>query len=265
VTTAPAVSGAAAGSILLAEDNDINALLATTLLEAAGYQVTRVENGARAVEAVREGRFDLVLMDVQMPVLDGLQAARLIRAIDGPAANLPILALTANAMRADRRACLAAGMDDFIAKPFSAEAFLSVVAHYAAFGGVRPSQDTGDEPDLDADQFARLARLLSPEELRGMAEEHLRHVEQLLGKMDQALAKPDWTALRQAAHACRGSWAELGGRRVQRLARSLEAACRAADADHATSLVAEVREACAEAASRLITELAARPAARRAV
>ena len=123
------------GRILLAEDNDINALLATTLLEAAGYEVSRVDNGAKAVQAAEGGVFDLILMDVQMPVMDGLKASRLIRGSDGHAAATPIVALTANAMQADRDACLAAGMDDFITKPIVAGAFLEVVSMFARPAG----------------------------------------------------------------------------------------------------------------------------------
>ena len=118
--------------ILLAEDNDVNALLATTLLQAVGYEVTRVENGAKAVQVADERAFDLILMDVQMPVLDGLEATRRIRGLSGRSAVRPIVALTANAMRADREACLAAGMDDFIAKPIVAQSFLEMVAAYAS-------------------------------------------------------------------------------------------------------------------------------------
>jgi len=112
----------------LAEDNAINVLLATTLLEAVGYHVTTASNGAEAVEAVRRARYDLILMDVHMPVMDGLEATRRIRALGGEAATLPIVAMTANAMASDQEACLAAGMDDFVSKPFDPDAFLSVVA-----------------------------------------------------------------------------------------------------------------------------------------
>jgi signal transduction histidine kinase/CheY-like chemotaxis protein len=118
------------GRILLAEDNDINAMVAMTLLEAVGYEVTRGENGAEAVAAARTQAYDLILMDMQMPVMDGLEAARRIRSGAGPCASTPIVALTANAMRTDRDACLAAGMDDFVAKPIVAEAFLGVVARH---------------------------------------------------------------------------------------------------------------------------------------
>ena len=137
-----------AGRILLAEDNDINALLATTLLEAAGYDVNRVEDGAMAVQAARDGTFDLILMDVQMPVMDGLKASRLIRQSSGRAATTPIVALTANAMQADRDACLAAGMDEFITKPIVAQTFLEVVSMFAQPAGAagRPHDDLVARP-----------------------------------------------------------------------------------------------------------------------
>jgi signal transduction histidine kinase/CheY-like chemotaxis protein len=116
------------GRVLVAEDNAINVLLARTLLESVGYSVETVANGADAVEAARLGGFDLILMDVQMPVMDGLQASRKIRALPGERGAVPIVAMTANAVKSDRNACLDAGMDDFISKPFNAEAFLRVVA-----------------------------------------------------------------------------------------------------------------------------------------
>ena len=116
--------------VLLAEDNAINTLLATTLLEAVGYSVETVVNGAQAVEAAQRSRYDLILMDVHMPLMDGLEASRRIRALAGAAGSVPIVAMTANAMKSDREACLAAGMSDFVSKPIDADAFLAVVARY---------------------------------------------------------------------------------------------------------------------------------------
>jgi signal transduction histidine kinase/DNA-binding response OmpR family regulator len=118
--------------VLLAEDNAINTLLATTLLETVGYVVESVVNGALAVEAVQRSRFDIILMDVHMPVMDGLEASRRIRALGGEFASVPIVAMTANAMTSDRDSCLAVGMTDFVSKPFDPDAFLTVVAHYVA-------------------------------------------------------------------------------------------------------------------------------------
>ena len=140
-TTPQPSASISAGRVLLAEDNMINTLLATTLLETVGYSVETVTNGAEAVEAVRRAPFDLVLMDVHMPVMDGLEASRQIRAADGDWASVPIVAMTANAMTSDRDACLMAGMNDFVSKPFDAEAFLTVVARYVEQGRAAPQAE----------------------------------------------------------------------------------------------------------------------------
>jgi len=103
--------------VLLAEDNPVNALLARTLLARAGCVVEVVSDGEQAVAAAARGDWDVVLLDLRMPVLDGLGAARRIRALRGPAAQMPLVALTADASEEDRQAVLAAGLDDFVTKP----------------------------------------------------------------------------------------------------------------------------------------------------
>ena len=117
----------AVGRVLLVEDNEINTLLARILLEQVGLTVTSVGNGLEAVEAFSAEPFDLVLMDIQMPVMDGVEATRRIRIQEGDARRTPIIAMTANAMKRDREACLEAGMDDFVAKPLDANLFLTTV------------------------------------------------------------------------------------------------------------------------------------------
>jgi CheY-like chemotaxis protein len=103
--------------ILLAEDNPVNQKLAVKLLEKQGHTVTMASDGRRAVEAFIAGSFDLILMDVHMPEMDGLEATRRIRELEGNSVRIPIIALTALAMAGDREICLAAGMDGFVAKP----------------------------------------------------------------------------------------------------------------------------------------------------
>ncbi|MCP4770683.1 MAG: response regulator [Planctomycetes bacterium] len=107
--------------VLVAEDNETNQKLAGLMLKKLGCETHIVENGADAVTAVQIMQFDLVLMDCQMPVMDGFGSTRQIRALDDPAAGLPIIALTANAMRGDQEACLDAGMDDYLTKPINLE------------------------------------------------------------------------------------------------------------------------------------------------
>ncbi len=113
--------------LLLAEDNLVNQKVATRMLERAGYRVDVVANGKAAVEAVRQRHYDLVLMDCQMPELDGFAATRAIRASGGSESFVPIVALTAHALKGDREACLAAGMDGYVAKPIDRAELLDVI------------------------------------------------------------------------------------------------------------------------------------------
>jgi CheY-like chemotaxis protein len=115
-------------SILLAEDNSMNKRLATRLLEKRGHKITSVSNGREALEALEQARFDVILMDVQMPVMDGWMATQAIRERErGTEEHVPILALTAHAMKHDQEQCLAAGMDGYLSKPFQpAELYAAV-------------------------------------------------------------------------------------------------------------------------------------------
>lgn len=113
--------------VLLAEDNQINAILTASLLTRAGHQVDRVANGREVLEVLQHTPYDLILMDMRMPELDGLETTRKIRANEGPSQHMAIIALTANATEQDRRACLAAGMDDFLTKPLVSSALYEVL------------------------------------------------------------------------------------------------------------------------------------------
>jgi CheY-like chemotaxis protein len=103
--------------ILLAEDSEPNRLVAKSILSRVGYSVEAVENGAQAVSAVKAKNYGLVLMDVAMPEMDGLDATRAIRALPGEASRVPIVAMTAGAFSEDKQQCLDAGMDDYLSKP----------------------------------------------------------------------------------------------------------------------------------------------------
>jgi CheY-like chemotaxis protein len=112
--------------ILLAEDNAVNQRLATVMLEKAGYAVRAVDNGREAIKALEEERFDLVLMDVQMPEMDGFQATRAIRE-RSEWQDLPVIAMTAHAMKGDRERCLEAGMDDYVSKPIQRDELFKAI------------------------------------------------------------------------------------------------------------------------------------------
>ncbi|MBX7160041.1 MAG: response regulator [Acidimicrobiia bacterium] len=128
-------------SVLVVEDNQVNQRVARRMLERWGHQVSVVENGAQAVAAVAEDDVDVVLMDIQMPVMDGLEAARRIRAAEaGSTRHLPIVALTAHAMAGDRERCLDAGMDAYVTKPFNAETLGAALATVTGANGAAPGR-----------------------------------------------------------------------------------------------------------------------------
>ncbi len=117
---------------LVAEDNPVNQILATKLLERAGWEVTMVSTGAAAVAAHAQARFDAILMDVEMPEMDGFEATKAIRHAEGPLRRTPILAMTATAMIGDREKCIAAGMDDYVSKPIVVETLYAALDRWSA-------------------------------------------------------------------------------------------------------------------------------------
>lgn len=124
-------SSGSRGRLLLAEDNEMNQAVATHMLRRLGYEVEVVMNGAEAVDALRRKSYHLVLMDCEMPELNGYDATRIIRSLEGDAARTPIVAMTAHAMQGDRERCLAAGMDDHLPKPFRKEDLKEMVERWA--------------------------------------------------------------------------------------------------------------------------------------
>ncbi len=132
--------------ILLAEDNPVNQLLAMRMLENAGHAVTVAGDGAQALEAVRRNRFDLVLMDVQMPVLDGLEATKTLRneELARGGGRVPVIAMTASAMQGDRERCLAAGMDEYVSKPIDMRQLQAAMERVTA----RDAAPSDDRPEI---------------------------------------------------------------------------------------------------------------------
>ena len=146
VETQPVAAAAGVGRVLLAEDHEVNQLVAATLLRRAGYTVDTVENGAEALAAVERGSYDVVLMDIHMPVMDGAEALRRIRALPGGSGAVPVIALTAHAMQGVRQEYLAAGFDEYIAKPFDQATLLSVVGRHTGL----VQREFEDDPEMEA-------------------------------------------------------------------------------------------------------------------
>jgi PAS domain S-box-containing protein len=215
------------GRVLLVEDNELNQQVAAELLYAMGCQVDIAGNGREALEQLERQRYDLVFMDMQMPVLDGLAATRELRQRP-ELADLPVVAMTANAMREDREACQAAGMNDFISKPFEPQTLHAVLQRWLPVD-VQQLQDA--QPVAPAqtlqlqgvDVAAGLRRVLGNEALyRQLLGQFLVGQEPLLERLDDALALGDLATAERLAHSCKGVAATLGADALAEAAGALE-------------------------------------------
>ena len=189
----PGPEPAPAGRILVVEDAAINRELACTVLRAAGHAVEVAEDGFAAVRAAETLDLDLVLMDIQMPGIDGMMATRLIRCLPGRAATVPVIAMTANVLPDQIRAFAAAGMDDHFAKPFRPAELQALVARWLAVPR-RELEAAAPDATLDRERFAESAALLPPETLVRL----LRHFQ---ADVEAAFAEGEAApALRARAH-----------------------------------------------------------------
>ncbi|HWY72463.1 MAG TPA: response regulator [Burkholderiaceae bacterium] len=268
------------GRILLAEDNPVNQAVAQNMIEAIGCDLRIVANGVQAVEALAASRFDLVLMDCQMPEMDGYAATAAIRAAearrgvsggpsDGRAAHIPIIALTAHAMEGDRDASLAAGMDDHLSKPFSLDGLRAVLQRWmppdrvAAPGPAgrheATAADIEDDPALPArlDQ-SRLNTLRSmksagPDLVERVVRLFLETTPGIMAKLGSAALSGDAQEIGRAAHTLRGSGRELGALRFAQLCEDVEILVRTGKVIEASSILPELEREY-EWARRLLTE-----------
>jgi PAS domain S-box-containing protein len=239
--------------VLVAEDNKINQQLTAMILRSAGHEVAVVENGEQAVEAVRKGAYDVVLMDVQMPVLDGIQATVRIRALPPPANSVTIIAVTAHAMNGAREQYLAMGVDDYMAKPIDARTLIGKLA------GLSPQPDTdraADDPALDRPQLESLAAHLPADSVRQLLASFPDQIHSQIASIETLSAVADLAALAREAHTLAGCSGNFGARRLSRLAREIKAACEEADAEGAVRVVARLRVAAVDASAALSDWLA---------
>ncbi len=239
--------------ILLAEDNKINQMFATALLKKAGHSVDVVENGLQAVDAVRHEDYDVVLMDVQMPELDGIGAMREIRTFGLPKSAVPIIAMTANAMAGAEAEYLSAGMDDYVSKPVQSDLLLQKLSRIAAGIGQRPpapvmstvinptDRDTIPElPVLDAGKLEILAGALSLGAVRDFLTLYCTDTEAHIGRIHAAVIEADFRIAARLAHEVVSTAGNIGVEQVSALARALETACMNGDADVAVTITSDL-------------------------
>jgi two-component system sensor histidine kinase/response regulator len=220
--TAPRATGPHPLHVLLAEDNAVNRRLVTAILEKQNHRVVSVGSGRHAVEAVDGEAFDVVLMDLQMPGMGGIEATGIIRAAEvGTGRHLPIVALTAHAMKGDREAAMASGMDAYLAKPVRPNELLAVLHGLMGFAAIEPQSEPAPEPAFDAaDVLTRVEgdRALLAE----LVSIFLAESPTWLAEIRRCVSGGDAKGLERAAHTLRGSVGSLGARVAALAALALE-------------------------------------------
>ncbi len=220
--------------ILLAEDNLVNQTVALAILERLGYHADAAANGAEAVRALETISYDLVLMDCQMPEMDGYRAAAMIRSADSAVRNhqIPIIAMTARAMPGDRETCIAAGMNDYIAKPVAPHELAAVIARWLAPGPSRPgpaaqdagaglAPESGEKQIFDRDDlYERLGGF--DDLVREVIQAFLDDTPGQLITLRQGLGKEDADLVRRQAHSIKGAAGNAGAPALQETAAAID-------------------------------------------
>ncbi|MEM7042556.1 MAG: response regulator, partial [Pseudomonadota bacterium] len=249
-------------SILVAEDHAVNQDLIQEALSQLGCETDLVEDGAAAIRAFEHGGHDLILMDCQMPHVDGFQATRAIRDLErrnGDPDHIPIVALTANAMEGDRDRCLAAGMNDYLTKPFMQADLIAVLLRWLPDGkspsaderAVAESTPTPAEASVDADTSgvidpAALDRIREMAGSKGdglltkVIGRYLEKTPELMADLTAAAQRSDYDQVRQIAHSLKSSSANLGAVSLSEQCKEVETACRAGEVDQVDATVEKI-------------------------
>ena len=235
--------------VLLVEDNKVNQQLALRFLERLGQKADLAANGAEAVEAAAATAYDLILMDMQMPVMDGIEAARAIRNGHGPNKTAPIIAMTANASDEDRDACHEAGMNGFEPKPITLRRLHQVLAGIAERSGIKPalnSQPRAEAPQppgdgIDAARKAELIDVLGEDIFQELVASFLKDADALVRDYRQACAAGNAEDADRALHTLKGAAANVGFKAVAEVAQSIREAQGTENSDRLTALLASYR------------------------
>ena len=227
--------------VLLVEDTPANQKVVNAILNKRGHQVSIAGNGRDAVDLMQREQFDVVLMDVQMPTMDGFQATEAIRRFEDERAEIPIIAMTAHAMRGDRERCLEAGMDDYISKPIDAKQLIELIDRHTAGHTI---EETPAPPSPTTEANSRINRHGALQRLGGdvdlladMIGFFIEDVPALLETARNTLESEDLPELRRAAHSIKGLAANLGAATAIDSARAVEDAAKVNDLRRARDLM----------------------------
>lgn len=243
--------------ILLVEDNAINREVARQMLVRDGHRVTEAEDGHRGIDAASERAFDVILMDISMPGLDGISAARAIRDGKGPNVATPIVAATAHALPEEVRAFRAAGMNTVLTKPITGTSLrraLAAAVSGEAGHGLDPEPDAAlDAPTLDRNHFEDLREDLPPDRLRSILGQFVAEIDAFLAGLPVQLARPEpgFAMLGAEAHRLAGSAGVFGAMRMVALLRQMQADAQAGDAEDLRERSQDLADAWREARAAL--------------
>ncbi|HEX2059277.1 MAG TPA: response regulator, partial [Thermoanaerobaculia bacterium] len=234
--------------VLVVEDNSVNQLVALGQLQRLGHECVVAAGGREAIELLRESAFDLVLMDCQMPDMDGYEATRRIRQLDGPSSKIPIIAITAHALAGEREKCIAAGMNDYLAKPVSLEQLGAVLRLWANKSSSAPTESTPDmlvddeHQVLDRERVSSFLAISRTQEgfLDGLVRTFRQDVPSRLDALRAAAASGDAHDLALAAHALKSSSGSVGARRMYAVCAQIEQSARAGRLDGAAAAIEQL-------------------------
>ena len=244
------------GRILLAEDNPVNQEVATAMLQKSGLQVEIAHNGQQAVDLASTKQFDLILMDCQMPVMDGYQATAIIRQQQQQNSYLPVIAVTANALEGDRTRCLQAGMDDYLTKPYSLIQLQQMLSRWLPEKNPTSGMPAETAPLSDTCPAAHTATTLNTKQLEQIraldssGSDVLLHrilrafldtTSESVSQIEQAVTQGDAEGLRRIAHTLKSSCANVGADTLSELFRKMEKAGRTGEHTAANSLLDDIR------------------------
>ncbi|MCK4224314.1 MAG: response regulator [candidate division Zixibacteria bacterium] len=235
--------------ILLAEDNPMNQKLAVALLKKAGFSVDAVENGRMVIEALDRTTYNLILMDVQMPKMDGFEATKAIRERKDEKKHTPIVAMTAHAMKGDRERCLNSGMDDYISKPIEPQELFDAIEKWTKSYDPRKGitgQDKSEKDDKFKNDPIDLETALSrfdnnKDFFKEMLEEFLDYAPKQLHTLDEAINKGETKVVEREAHSLKGAAGNLSAKRIADLALKLELLGRTGDLAGAKEMIGNLK------------------------
>jgi signal transduction histidine kinase/HPt (histidine-containing phosphotransfer) domain-containing protein len=233
--------------ILLAEDNLINQQVAAGILRKAGYAVDVVDDGVAAVNAAGAGKYDLILMDLQMPVMGGVEATHMIRSIDG-LRHVPVIAMTAHAMRGTREGCLDSGLDDYVAKPIDPRGFLALVRRWtigtenASAPARKPAAEerAQNAPVLDEDHLAALDASMDRGDFDDLLARAPARLEVRIERLQSAFAAGNFATLEHEAHTLISGAGNVGAMALSALALKLETSASQQDQDVTAKIMAAI-------------------------